>query len=408
MTSPFKSRELVIGPPRISERDDWKTISASVRVGRRTHDITYRTNAAQVSANSDFLLASTLVPAMARGFPISLESSVSGDLMERIPRIQEAYSSWRPHLKPVPVRATGTAATAPRIGNEVGCFFSGGVDSFYTLFANISEVTKIIYIHGLDVFLYDEALREKVSASLQRISKELGKEIIEVETDIRDAFSDFYTVPRDNSGSLMISTALLLAPQFRKIFIASPPPLPLPDTGKMSFNDPSWSTAALELVHHGANVSRTEKVKAIGDSKLVAETLRVCYTNISSGYNCGSCEKCVRTMADLRANGQLDKFTVFDVPLSLQAVSRLALAGSRSSLEDTLAALRRDGSDPELAAAIESSLRGGRLPTVRTLVARLFYLLNGFHWWIPLQVRLLGGHRRRLKIRSLVNSLLHR
>src|SRR6185369_5970784 len=54
-----------------------------------------------------------------------------------------------------------------------------------------------------------------------------------------------------------------------------------------------------QIVHDGAEASRTEKVRCIAKNQEALDWLRVC-GNDTVDYNCGSCEKCLRTMMSLR------------------------------------------------------------------------------------------------------------
>ena len=75
-----------------------------------------------------------------------------------------------------------------RISNAVACFFSAGVDSFYTLLKHSDEVTTLLLVHGFDIGLENEAMSAKVSATVRRIAARLNKKVIEIHTNVR-AFS---------------------------------------------------------------------------------------------------------------------------------------------------------------------------------------------------------------------------
>ena len=58
-----------------------------------------------------------------------------------------------------------------------------------------------------------------------------------------------------------------------------------------------WTTA----IHHGA-IERRDKLRRIADEPDCLAMLRVC--NASPEYNCGTCEKCLRTMLALQLMGK--------------------------------------------------------------------------------------------------------
>jgi len=76
--------------------------------------------------------------------------------------------------------------------------------------------------------------------------------------------------------------------------------------------DPLWSSSATEIVHHGADRWRAEKLREIARHEVVRDHLRVCWENRARDANCSRCEKCVRTMLTLAQAGVLEEFRVFD------------------------------------------------------------------------------------------------
>jgi asparagine synthetase B (glutamine-hydrolysing) len=102
----------------------------------------------------------------------------------------------------------------------VGCFFSGGVDSFYTLLKHRQEVTHIIFVHGFDIALEEKELRSRASRMAQEVARELGVTLIEVETNLR-SFSDKVVGWGKYHGAAMASVALLFQHRFSKVLIAA-------------------------------------------------------------------------------------------------------------------------------------------------------------------------------------------
>ena len=73
---------------------------------------------------------------------------------------------------------------------RVATFFTGGVDSFYTLFKNKSEITDVIFVYGLDIKLEDKVVRKEISLRLKKICAELKLNLIELETNLRDIYEN--------------------------------------------------------------------------------------------------------------------------------------------------------------------------------------------------------------------------
>ena len=127
--------------------------------------------------------------------------------------------------------------------------------------------------------------------------------------------------------------------------------------------DSHWSTERLTFVHDGTEATRLDKIVwEVSKSPVALEHLRVCYMNEKGQYNCGECDKCVRTMIHFYVAGALDKVQTFPHTIDLDRVA----AGPRDVHGDgayiplgekhNLEGLRERNLDPELQDAIEQSL----------------------------------------------------
>lgn len=70
--------------------------------------------------------------------------------------------------------------------------------------------------------------------------------------------------------------------------------------GSHKDTDRLWSTESSRLVHDGV-IQRSEKIRFIGQTPSALRGLRVCWQD--KAYNCGTCEKCLRTRISLRLLG---------------------------------------------------------------------------------------------------------
>jgi hypothetical protein len=289
------------------------------------------------------------------GKPLSVEGTVSPRLLATIPTIESLLTDWFERTDSIVVKAR--SAPEHRAAG-VACFFSGGVDSFYSVLSHLDEITALVFVHGFDIQPRDVALRARISGSLQAAAARLGKPLIEVETNLR-AFSDRYAMWVDEyHGSALASVALLLSPQFGRFYI--------PATFSRSFMapwgshpdlDPLWSTDATEILHDGSDTTRVQKARLVSQSDVALQSLRVCWKNRDGQRNCGRCEKCLLTMVNLRVVGALERCTKFSNRLDLSAVARSPIPGlaARTLVEENLEAARANG-DTELARAIARSL----------------------------------------------------
>jgi hypothetical protein len=183
--------------------------------------------------------------------------------------------------------------------------------------------------------------------------------VIEVETNLRTFLDRYAAWARLAHGSAMASVGLLLLPFFRRLYVASTHTYAdLFPWGSHPMLDPLWSTEGLEFVHDGCEASRVDKTRLIAQSETALRFLRVCWRNPDGAYNCGQCEKCVRTMVNLHAVGALDRCRSFDRSLDIRDVRRiLALTdNTRSFVLENLDALGDGPRDRPLRNALRTVL----------------------------------------------------
>lgn len=382
-----------VGQPRQLEGDR-PGIIASIEVGEKRYDIWYRVSEGSIASGAETFLAATLASAMMLGWRLEIPGSVSPRLMDALPTIQTILRSWVPECREIPLRVGTWRASEPAPSRAVGCFFSGGVDSFYTLLKHRDEITKVILVHGFDLRLDDTPLRAKLSKSLGEVATELGVGLVEVETNVR-SFADRYAPWKFYHGSMLASVALLLAPQVRTVYIpGSDSYATLVPWGTHPLLDPLWSTEETELVHDGLEANRLEKVARIVSSEVALRSLRVCWEaweNDEPAYNCGRCWKCLITMACLRNAGALGRCTTFPPVLDLAALARLPPPDEahRLDAQEILRSVEKAGHDSALAQALRRWIAGRHHRGIRSVPRRALKKLR------RLALNGLNGVRRR-------------
>jgi hypothetical protein len=160
-------------------------------------------------------------------------------------------------------------------------------------------------------------------------------------------------------GAALASVAHLLSPLFRKVYIPSSYSFQhLSPWGSHPLVDPLWSSEDLELIHDGCEASRVDKAIAIASNETALHFLRVCWRNYENAYNCGCCEKCVRTMVNLRLAGALERCQAFDKPLRLGMVAAVNTQSINVEhfVQENLDAAEQQGTDPSLIRALRLSL----------------------------------------------------
>ncbi|HQR06347.1 MAG TPA: hypothetical protein PLN21_05970 [Gemmatales bacterium] len=347
--------------PRCEQTNKGWKVSSSYEVDQQRYSIWYEVSQGPIADGVDTFLAACVVPAMKLGYAVKCPAPVSARLLEGITYIQSIMHGWYPELQQVPILAE---AKTPSVERATGAasFFSCGVDAFYTMLKHRPSITHGVLIHGFDFPVSHAMTRQTVTRMAHHAAGQLDLPLIEVATNVRE-FADRYTDFRlQYHGSMLGSVALLLSPQLSTIYVPSTHAFadqkPL---GSHPDLDHRWSSEQIDLVHDGCEAYRVEKVAKVAQSDAALSVLRVCWHTIKKqgeAYNCGRCEKCLRTMMDLRAAGALQRCPTFNRPLTLRKLKLLDMrqAAYRAYYESTLAQLQQTGLDPRLAAAIEEAL----------------------------------------------------
>lgn len=330
-----------------------------------------------LTASADPFLALTLLPAMILGEPLHIDGAVSPALLASSERLQQIYRRWVKRARAIPVTASSTAPEAAATpGHGVGCFFSGGVDSFHSLLVHEDSITHLVLISGFDKGLRNPAVLEKARAALQAVAVAFGKQPLEVSTNIR-AFTDSIASWSYYHGGVLAAVSLALSRGFSTFIVPSSYSYEqLHPWGSHPLLDPLWSLPGLQMLHDGCEFNRYEKVARIAQSDLALAHLRVCWdTGKGSDSNCGRCEKCLRTMMSLHLNGALGRCTTFATPLVPHAVRkvRLKTEGQLAFTQENLRelALRPGRQDRALYRALRCAVRRGRIRrAVRVLVGK--------------------------------------
>lgn len=300
----------------------------------------------------DPFLAAFLLPCMFLGEALEIEAPVSLKLLQGLDTIQAIFKNWYPgSLSRVHVRAKPiTTSTAAESGkpSAAACFFSGGVDSWYSVLTHLHEVSALITVKGFDIPYNDVSVWDGLVKGNGQIAAELGAEFVAVETNLRDCLDpncanlgklfadDFWG--KYLHGAFLAAVGLCLQSHFRDLIVPSSYSyVQLHPWGTHPLVDPLWSTAGTHFRHDGCGANRMEKLLIVSKSKTALKNLRVCFSYTPDRYNCCECEKCRRTMLALHLLGVLDQASSFDKPLNLHALTAMMLSpGSEVWYQDML------------------------------------------------------------------------
>lgn len=350
-------------------------LSFDATVEGETRRIWFRSET-KVDPYPEAALATALMPAQRSGGTLRMEAPISPRVLRTQREFQAIQAAWSldwpfgdPPLREVEVVAPVRHAEPRQPTGRVAAFFSGGVDSWWTVLAE-PEITDLIFVHGLDILprlAHQEGLGERVEAELRAAAGELGLPLHVVETNLRDLAE--VKGPEDPLvhwetyyNSALAAVALFLGRAFDRVLIGCDYDYEVQVNYGASWTiDHLWSNETLEIVDAGGRFSRVERTAIAAASPIARKTLRVCWENPDGAYNCGRCRKCLMTMATLEAFGMLDQVETLPDEFDLEwlAAQEPPIRGSLIFWEETLEAVQQAGK-PELESALAKLVSASR------------------------------------------------
>lgn len=283
----------------------------------------------------DGFLVGMLFPAMQYGEDIHLEGCVSRKLLFNLNNyVIPLLLTFSPSSQRIKITADETSAERFDC-RGVGTGFSGGIDSFCTIYDRYELETdpdyKINSFLFLNVGSHGPADNETTKIKfanrykyLKAFPDEIGLDFIPLDSNLHL----FHPWGHQKTHTLTSAAGVLLMQQwFARYFYASSG-LNYEDTANYgnkykeidigAYCDPIilplLSTESVELVLEGIQYTRTQKFLNIIDYEPVRRYLNVCVGRGDSYENCSVCHKCCRTLMTLDSLGKLDEFShLFDI-----------------------------------------------------------------------------------------------
>ena len=290
-----------------------------------------------ISEQADGFLAPMVLKAMSVKESIEVRGPVSPQLAFGLEEFQKIFNFWFPKLfqririnyKQLTVLEPTATVTAQA--------FSGGADSFHTLWSHSPEnkiipdfqVKYAVFVHGFDIPLclpedYQEALRV-----YREILSKLGVSLIQVRTNVRQLTEP---ISWDHThGGALIGVALTLQKGISRFLVPSSKTYISPyPWGSHFMTDHLFSTEVLKICHVGASLSRLEKIIQISHWEPTYSGLRVCWKQCNGVLNCCRCSKCLQTMVVLETAGVLNKYKTFPLGLRRADVRKINFLATQS------------------------------------------------------------------------------
>ncbi len=259
----------------------------------------------------------------------TLERSDDLRSANRQSRLAQGNAHLEGDRRVIPIEAPlQTEVLYPNKAPRAGALFSGGIDALAMVRDNQlnfapehpRRIQDGILVYGvLEGENEQDPSFQNVVNAVTTMAEDAGLELIQVYTNayahFRDLDSDFSFWRFEYHGSFLAAIAHIFAPRLSVASIASTYDFAnLEPWGSHPLLDSLYSTVDLQIRHENAALSRLEKTKLVGEWDVALKQLRVCNEKASykeGNYNCGNCEKCVRTMTAFLSLGMLDRIATF-------------------------------------------------------------------------------------------------
>ena len=207
--------------------------------------------------------------------------------------------------------------------------FSGGVDALYTYSKLESKEVQLITIHGADIEIDNLNQWERIkdiTLSLE-LTKQNSNFFIrsnvrrfyrsKVEKLIYNNNQDWWTLIQHGLSLTSYISPIAYNNNIGEVYIGS--------TFEFSKNNFTWGSSYIDnyiawgssnVIHHGQDANRLEKMKFLSDyfEKVNIQTpFRVCYHHLNNKLNCSVCTKCYRAIITLIILGKDPRKYGFDV-----------------------------------------------------------------------------------------------
>lgn len=342
--------EWVVGPPAAVDDGPWRGVrwdvdGTPITVSVLDHD---------PAAPPEAVLTALVPAALDAGATLRTDLPVDPTWSASVGRATALMAGWWGHAATSPVRApAGRPRRDPPAAGVAQCF-TAGADSFWALLHGGREPTHLLYVLGYDVALDDAPRATSQLDAVRAVAEARGLEALVVRTDLRQHPNVPFPLWEKLHGAALAGAAMVASGVVGRLLV--PPSYGsgrLVPWGSRPDLDPLWSVpGVLEVEHCATPLPRLPRVQQIAGEPLVQQHLRVCWSKRHPTGNCGTCEKCVRTMAQVATTPHLPAMETLpgreDLPALVRALHPLPPHHLRMWRD-----LRGVGLPPEVAAAVE-------------------------------------------------------
>lgn len=289
----------------------------------------------------DGFVDAVIFHAMGSNQDIHVDGRMSRSALLNLALFQEAWCRWKPDVyKPIRIEPLSVIDDPPRAKAQAIAAFSGGADAIFTVLRHAGDqfaLNSVMLVHGFDVPTGRVDQFGKLVERVRPFLEHLNLRARVVRTNLAELRL------QDWLDSFLAQLSCCLhnySHEFRFGLTGGGEPydaLVLP-WGQNPCTDYLLSGDGFSIVHDGAAFSRTEKIAVIAKDPVATKAIKVCWEAADLSTNCGSCEKCIRTMLNFKAVG-IDRPSCFDAEVTPEQIRRIRFwnesqrAGFRSILD---------------------------------------------------------------------------
>ena len=276
---------------------------------------------------NSFLVASVLSAWHAGERRIQVEGTLCPALVNNLHGVFMMLNSWYPDHFPAPPRieaTQGLTASLP-FGKGAISLMSGGIDSLCLLRANHLHFPEghanrikgtVSVAQSAQPMATRDAIYKKMEgrlAAIHPVVNAAGVDVIPAITNTWWLNPDGYFYGQKAYSSQLSAITSLFSKRFHKGYIASSYDAAFTNKpwGSHPQLDAYYSSAHFQMENSGTEMTRLRKVELVADWPAALQHIRVCQNDNSGSKNCGTCEKCSRTMLMLEGLGKLRTCTAF-------------------------------------------------------------------------------------------------
>lgn len=287
------------------------TVSARIRTQDHADRLFFRWRGEACVLPGDAFFLAALQPAMFTGRDLTMRHPLSEPFIDSIDDIKDGLRSSSRNLASIstrienPKRAVddgpswsgGSGKTGAPVGAKLktGLFFTGDLDSYFTLHHHRDEIDTLVHVPNLDSI-----------PSPRHPAKELKKDLLVLETNLKHFFEPFGADGGLNPSLGLAVIGTVLSGHLMKLYIPR-------IAGSISSSGkedgalgPWYCSHRMSFDRDGAGRDRTNKIDIISGDKTLLDIIRVCWENPGRSYNCGRCSTCTRTLSAHQSLSALD------------------------------------------------------------------------------------------------------